>query len=133
MKRLSVAALIAITLGGPSWADQYICTIDGWHSSNPEVFESLYSQYMDEPIHINRDTGQVYHRRFGNTSFNNIYLLNRGSSDWSFKVMSDSGRLLHGEENFGGHTHYLEVEEFQVGEKPFTGVVDGTAFWGTCR
>jgi hypothetical protein len=133
MKRLSAAALIAIGLGGPAWASQYVCTINGWHSSRQDVFESLYAQYMEEPIHINRETGEVYHRVFGNTYFNNIYLLNRGSSDWSFKVMSDSGRVLQGEENFGGHTHYLEVEAFYEGEKPFTGVVDGTAFWGMCR
>lgn len=111
----------------------YVCTIEGWNASSPETFNLLYSRYMNEPIFVNRDTGEVSHSVFGNSTFNNVYLLNRGSSEWGFKVFSDSGRTAMGEENYGGYTHYFEVEEFAEGDKRFVGVDDGNAFWGTCR
>ena len=132
------AAILGVTatfmLSSPSVAatNYYICNIEGWHSTQPDVFRQLYARYMIEPIGVDRDTGEVTHVVFGNTSFNNVYLLNRGSQEWSFKVFADSGRTLMGEENYGGHTHYLEVHEFAAGDKPFIGVADGTTFWGSC-
>ena len=139
MIRLAITLLIVPTVlllapkrvtAGPN---TYTCTIEGWHTSNPEAFNYIFESAQHETIQVNRDTGQVFHSRLGNTSFNQIHLLNRGSRDWSFKVFSDSGRQLFGQGNSGGTTHYFEVHEFvESREKPFIGVDEGFVFWGTC-
>lgn len=129
---MAVALLVmpAKVHAGPN---TYSCTIEGWHTSSPDTFDWIFEDAQHETIQINRDTGQVFHSRVGNTSFNEIYLLNRGSREWSFKVFADSGRQLFGQGNNGGHTHYFEVHEYAEGRmKPFIGVDGGFLFWGTC-
>lgn len=81
---------------------------------------------METTVAIDRDTGRVIHPTIGNTVFPVITVLNRGSDQWSFKVMADSGE--------GGHVRFYEVHEYVEGTvKPLVAVVDGIAFWGTCR
>ena len=126
-------ALVVMPERVTAGSNTYTCTIEGWHFSDSDTGIWLFELAMKETIQINRDTGQVFHRVVGNTSYNNLYLLNRGSRDWSFKVFADSGRQLFGQGNSGGHTNYFEVTEYAEGpEKPFIGLDGGHLFWGTC-
>jgi hypothetical protein len=113
--------------------NSYACKLTGWHSSRPDEFISLYSKVLDEEIYVDRQTGVANHPAFGNSYFNNIYLLNRGDQSWSFKVFADSGRQAFNQGNSGGHTHYMEINEFSVGEKPMVAIIDGNAIWGVCN
>lgn len=77
---------------------------------------------MKTSVGIDRMTRRVIHPRIGNTSFDETNLLNSGSSDWSFKVFSNSGD--------GGWVRYYEVSEHSDSvQKPFLAVADGILYW----
>ncbi len=77
---------------------------------------------MEDTVAIDRVTGRVIHPVIGNTSFNNVTLLNEGSASWGFKAIADSGE--------GGHIRYYEVHEYDEGaSKAFLAVADGIAFF----
>lgn len=113
--------------------NSYVCKLTGWHSPRPDTFISLYSRVLNDEIYVDRQTGAVTHPAFGNSHFKNIYLLNRGDQSWSFKVFADSGRQAFKQGNSGGYTHYMEINEFSVGEKQMVAIIDGNAIWGVCN
>lgn len=113
--------------------NSYVCKLTGWHSPRPDVFISLYARVLNEEIYVDRQTGIVTHPAFGNSSFNNIYLLNRGDQSWAFKVFADSGRQVFNQGNSGGRTHYMEIDEFSAGDKPMVATIGGNAIWGVCN
>ena len=114
-------------VAGPS---SYICQITDYKvpGSNINVKNSEWvgEAAMETTVAIDRKTGRVIHPVIGNTSFNNVTLLNEGSASWGFKAFADSGA--------GGHVRYYEVHEYDVGAvKAFLAVADGIAFLGECR
>ncbi|MEJ8563418.1 hypothetical protein QTO30_20775 [Yoonia sp. GPGPB17] len=90
------------------------------------VAEMRFMDAQRTAMTIDRETGRVIHSSLGNTSFNHIMILNSGSSDWSFKVIADSGQ--------GGNIRYYEVAEYVEGpDKPLLVVADGGSYWGMCQ
>ncbi|MEO1564178.1 MAG: hypothetical protein AAFR98_12140 [Pseudomonadota bacterium] len=125
------AALIGALTAGSAIAGSasYICSIEGFHVPDhlgEAVAELRGQDAQRSAMTIDRETGRVIHSSLGNTSFNQIRVLNPGSSDWSFKVMADSGQ--------GGHIRYYEVAEYVEGPtKPLIIVADGASYWGQCQ
>lgn len=110
---------------GPS---SYTCSIENFHSpsSMSKSFDWIGQQAMKSQVGIDRNTGRVIHPVIGNTSFNEVTLLNRGSANWSFKALADSGN--------GGNVRYYEVHEYSDGAaKPFLAVADGLIYFGWCE
>jgi hypothetical protein len=125
-----LAAVLALLPGVPNaGGGSYVCEIDGFQlppAQDAELLEWVGELAMETTVAIDRETGRVIHPVIGNTSFNDITVLNRGSGSWSFKALADSGD--------GGHVRYYEVSEYvESAEKPFVVVADGIAFWGTCH
>jgi len=114
-----------VLMAGPS---SYVCDITDFRSpgTNTEDREWLGETAMKTTVAIDRVTGRVIHPVIGNTSFNSVILLNKGSASWSFRALAGDGQ--------GGHVRYYEVREYDKDEaKPFIAVADGIAFFGECR
>ena len=128
---IGVTTTFTLSTSAGAGLTSYTCTIEGFNTIAPESNQWLLEESQSETIQVDRRTGQVYHSRLGNSMMRNIYLLNEGDGDWSFKVFADSGR---GPNNIaGGSTHYFQVDEFiQSFTKPFIAVSNGMAFWGSC-
>jgi len=115
--------------GAFAGSTSYICSIEGFHVPDhlgDAVAEMRFKDAQRTALTIDRETGRVTHSSLGNTSFNHIRILNFGSSDWSFKVIADSGQ--------GGNIRYYEVAEYVEGQdKPLLVVADGGSYWGMCQ
>ena len=114
-----------VLMAGPS---SYVCDITDFRipGTNTENREWVGETAMETTVAIDRRTGRVIHPVIGNTSFNNVTLLNEGSASWGFKAFSDSGE--------GGNVRYYEVHEYdESAVKTFLAVADGIAFFGECR
>jgi hypothetical protein len=129
---LKVILWIAITSHTlPSFAGPtcYSYEIEGFEippAEGSEQLEWVGINAIKTTVGIDRMTGRVIHPSFGNTSYDEINLLNSGSTDWSFKVVADDGD--------GGWVRYYEVSEYKLGlVKPFLAVADGILYWGSCR
>jgi hypothetical protein len=122
----AMAIFPSLSTAGPT---SYSCEIEGFKISPAEGSEQLEwvgMNAMKTTVGIDRMSGRVIHPSIGNTSFNEIKLLNSGSSDWSFKVVADDGN--------GGWVRYHEVKEYWLGlDKPFLAVAEGILYWGSCR
>jgi hypothetical protein len=122
----AMAIFPSLSTAGPT---SYSCEIEGFKippAEGSEQLEWVGINAMKTTVGIDRMTGRVIHPSIGNTSFNEINLLNFGSSDWSFKVVADDGE--------GGWVRYYEVEEYSASvQKPFLAVADGILYWGSCR
>ena len=106
----------------------YVCKITDFKSPGEDNEDKHWIGEIakESMVAIDRATGLVDHPVIGNVSFRNTVLLNKGSSSWNFKVISDSGN--------GGHVRSYEVHEIDEGvSKGFVAISDGTAFIGSCR
>lgn len=109
---------------GPS---NYVCQITSFEIPGTKTSDREWvgETAMETTVAIDRRTGRAVHPVIGNTSFNNVTLLNEGSQSWGFKALADSGE--------GGHVRYYEVQEYEKGAvKTFLAVADGIAFFGEC-
>ncbi len=122
---MALAIQLTSASAGPS---SYVCQILGFQVApgpNSDDLQWVGDLAMKTSVAIDRNTGRVIHPSIGNTSFQQVILLNRGSAGWSFKSIADSGN--------GGNVRYYEVQEFAEGpNKPFVAIADGIAYWGTC-
>lgn len=126
--RLLLGLLLVAPHGLAAGPSSYVCQIASFKTpgTNTESREWVGETAMETTVAIDRGTGRVIHPVIGNTSFNNVTLLNEGSASWGFKALADSGE--------GGHVRYYEVHEYDEGAvKAFLAVADGIAFFGECR
>tara|TARA_R110002049_G_scaffold306707_1_gene505645 strand:+ start:2209 stop:2595 length:387 start_codon:yes stop_codon:yes gene_type:complete len=128
MRVLFFALIVLAPSSISAGISSYICEITDFKmpGADTENREWLGETAMKTSVAIDRRTGRVIHPVIGNTSFNNVTLLNEGSASWSFKVFADSGE--------GGNVRYYEVHEYDPGAtKAFLAVSDGIAFIGECH
>jgi hypothetical protein len=136
--RFSVAGVTLVSSAADDSAraasSSYICTIETYQYPGDENPGDRYlgELALETTVAIDRRTGATIHPVLGNTSFRKTTVLNAGSNDWSFKVLSESGTGSGAP--VGGHVIYVEVEEWAEGfRKPFLAVAQGIAFLGYCE
>lgn len=136
MQNLTVAAqavtslfLIASPLNAALYS--YICTVEAVHSPEGEV-DAYGTLAQETTVAIDRRTGAIIHPVIGNTTYRTTTVLEYGSEDWSFRVLSESGTAS--DDPTGGNVVYAEVAEYKEGfRKPFLAVKDGVAYMGYCE
>lgn len=124
-------ALMLLMLPNASNAGvSYVCRIEGYHSL-VEVNREIFA--LDDPLYVDRQSGQITHPWLGNTYYAHIVLLSSGSDEWSFKVISFSPRPESPDKG-GVHSHWFEILTWEDGvKKPFQGSSDNMSFWGSCQ
>lgn len=128
MRNLILGLLLVFPQSLMAGLSSYVCEITDFRipGTDTENEEWVGEAAMETTVAIDRKTGRVIHPTIGNTSFNNVTLLNEGSASWAFKSFADSGE--------GGHIRYYEVHEYDEGPvKTFLAVASGIAFFGECR
>ncbi|MBF9029773.1 hypothetical protein HKCCE3408_05135 [Rhodobacterales bacterium HKCCE3408] len=126
MRALPACALIVtVPCASDAGPYSYICEIEGFFTAIDSI-AWLGDEAMETSVAIDRDTGLVIHPVIGNSGISDVTLLNRGSEDWAFKVIADTGG--------GGNVVYHEVLEYVDGsDKPLLAIAGSIAYWGTCR
>ena len=114
-------------MGGPF---SYRCTIENYFVANqPGKREWVAQQAMKSEVIVDRRTGRVFHPAIGNEYFENVIVLDKGSSEWSFKSLA----FVQSEQTGGSFVRYIEVYEFEEGEvKRFMAVAEGITYSGVC-
>jgi len=122
----TVTVSIAVCLASPF---QYMCEIKNVFEVSDEGTLRRYngeSAWVGQKIAIDRHTGRVIGRMFDNDTASTIQILDHGSSEQSFKLLSVcKGAYIQ--------TDFLTVNEYsKTPKKPFVGVRDSTTYSGLC-
>lgn len=128
--KLTIVILIAavMTLSATAGhAASYRCEIEKVsHSDSDPTAEWQAETAKKFNVVIDRVSGKVFHPTIGNESFKTIVVLNKGSSENSFKVLSISASRIW--------IRTYQVQEFVEGnKKPFFAAIDSFAVFGTCE
>ncbi|MBU3030310.1 hypothetical protein [Paracoccus marinaquae] len=134
------AALVLLqVLAGPSFGASFRCKLvevktlrsDGLLDPHP-----LSDDFSDDIMIVDRETGTVFHPKFGNETYGERQVLDYGASESSFKVISLSplsSSPSEGEAPFR-NTVYLQIETFADGSnKPFIAVSGVAIGMGVCE
>lgn len=136
-RKLAIGAILACFLFTASrafaGAETYVCQIYGFNApSTDEGGAYIGKMAMDAVLVIDRKTGRVSHPTLGNT-YMDVTLLDYGTSDWGFKLISES-KKNGGAPSGGRHVLYIEVKEFEGSrEKPLAIISEGVVYWGACK
>ena len=88
--------------------------------------------YVGRTFHVDRATGTVLGRVLSNSSYATRTVIDPGSEEQSFKLISISAEV--GGTDGGHNAAYLEIKEFESGYlKPFILVNNGRVLTGTCE
>jgi hypothetical protein len=85
------------------------------------------SALIGQKIAIDRQNGRIIGNRFANGNSDNITILDKGSHEQAFKLVSVWRFPFV-------HVDYIQVEEFAKGKKkPFVGISGGMVYSGFCE
>ncbi len=127
----ALAGLIVFLATAPVSAGttNYTCEISEilMPGQGKEVADYTLQRVQKDKLIIDRETGRAFHPTLGNTSGGKIHIVDRGSSQNSFKAL----RVISG---VGSYVDYYEVKEYTSGPvKPMLLVNSGAAYSGVCR